>query len=228
VIESSRPSFKSTGTPAHVNPATSYTQASQLTRLTELLGSQEQAQRFIFTNSYMARGHMSPDADGIYRSWQFTTYFYTNVVPQWQVINAGNWLRIENAARSIATTMGEDLVIFNGAHGILTLPHVNGQQIPITLEAGGNIEVPFWYYKVIKSPATNSAIAMVTLNNPFVTTIAANDIPCTDICSQTGWFHANYNNFALGRTICCTVADLRARVPSVPAEALAGNVLTWR
>jgi DNA/RNA endonuclease G (NUC1) len=228
VIESSRPSFKSAGTPAHVNPAVSYTQASQLTRLTELLGSQEQAQRFIFTNSYMARGHMSPDADGIFRSWQFTTYFYTNVVPQWQVINAGNWLRIENAARSIATTMQEDLVIFNGAHGILTLPHVNGQQIPITLEAGGNIEVPFWYYKVIRSAATNSAIALVTLNNPFVTTIAANDIPCTDICAQTGWHHVNYNNFALGRTICCTVADLRQRVPSVPSEALANNVLNWR
>lgn len=199
-----------------------------MTRLTLLLGSQEQAQRFLTSSSFMARGHMSPDADGIFRSWQFTTYFFTNVVPQWQVINAGNWLRVENAARTIATNMQEDLVIINGVHRILTLPHVNGQQIPITLEAGGNIEVPQWYYKVIRSAATNSAIALVTLNDPFVTSIPANQIPCTDICLQTGWHHANYNNFALGRTICCSIADLRNSEPTVPAEASAANVLTWR
>jgi hypothetical protein len=85
VVESSRPAFKSAGTPAHVNPATSYTQVSQMARLTALLGSQAQAERFLTSSSFMARGHMAPDGDGIFKSWQFTTYFYTNVVPQWQV-----------------------------------------------------------------------------------------------------------------------------------------------
>ena len=85
INESARPNFKTTGSAPHVNPATSYTQASQLIRLTALLGSEAQAQKFIYTNSYMARGHLAPDADGIFRSWQFATYFYTNVAPQWQV-----------------------------------------------------------------------------------------------------------------------------------------------
>lgn len=85
MVESSRPAWKVAGMPSHVRPSTSYTQASQLERLTTLLGSAEQASRFVFTNSFMARGHMSPDADGIYRSWQFTTYFFTNAVPKWQV-----------------------------------------------------------------------------------------------------------------------------------------------
>jgi DNA/RNA endonuclease G (NUC1) len=143
------------------------------------------------------------------------------------VINAGNWLRVENAARSIAGRMQEDLVIFNGAYDILTLPHINGQQVQITLEEGGNIVVPKWYYKVIRSAATNSAIAMVTLNNPFVDSIDANEYPCTDICASTGWTNAEYSNFAKGRTICCTVADLRNTVTSVPAEALSGNVLIY-
>jgi len=83
MVESARPSFKTTGSAPQVNPATSYTQASQLARLTTLLGSAAQAKKFIYTNSYMAKGHLAPDGDGIFRSWQFSTYFYTNVAPQW-------------------------------------------------------------------------------------------------------------------------------------------------
>lgn len=84
IIDSTRPSFKTTGTAPHVSPATSYTTAQQKIRFTQLLGA-SQAAKYITTSSYLSRGHLSPDADGVYRSWAHTTYFYTNVAPQWQV-----------------------------------------------------------------------------------------------------------------------------------------------
>lgn len=43
----------------------------------------------------LARGHLSPDADFPLIPLQFSTYFYINACPQWQVINAGNWLKVE-------------------------------------------------------------------------------------------------------------------------------------
>uniref|UniRef100_A0A182N2J4 DNA/RNA non-specific endonuclease domain-containing protein n=1 Tax=Anopheles dirus TaxID=7168 RepID=A0A182N2J4_9DIPT len=226
ISESYRPSFKTAGTAPHVQPATSYTTAQQAIRFAQLLGSQAQADRFITTSSYLSRGHLSPDADGIFRMWQWATYFYVNVAPQWQATNAGNWLVVENAARNIAGRLAEDVLIFNGAHDILTLPHVNGQQVPITLEAGG-IQTPKWYWKIIKSRNTNAAIALVNNNDPFRTSMPAGEMLCSDVCGQYGWSNANYGNFARGYTYCCTVADLRRAIPSIPAEADAANVLRY-
>ncbi|KAL1397666.1 hypothetical protein pipiens_009593 [Culex pipiens pipiens] len=226
ISESYRPSFKVAGTAGHVSPATSYTTAQQRVRLAALLGSQEQADRFITTSSYMSRGHLAPDADGIFRSWQWATYFYVNVAPQWQQTNGGNWLVVENAARNIAGRLQEDVLIFNGAHGVMTLPHVNGQQIPITLEAGG-IEAPKWYWKIIKSPNTNSGIALITNNDPFRTSMPAAEMLCTDVCATYGWANANYGNFARGYTYCCTVASLMQAIPAIPAEAAVANVLRF-
>lgn len=86
IKEAYRPGFKVAGTSSHVSPASSYTQQAQLDRFIKLLGSEEQAKQFLQGGSYyLARGHLAPDADGIYRSWQWATFFYVNVAPQWQV-----------------------------------------------------------------------------------------------------------------------------------------------
>lgn len=224
VQESARPSFKSTGTAPQVNPATSYTQAAELKRLTILLGSATQAAKYIFTNSYLARGHLAPDGDGVLRSWQFATYYYSNVAPQWQVTNAGNWLRVENAARAKADLLQLDLLIFTGCKDILTLPHVNGTEIPITLEEQGNIIVPKYYWKIIKNYSNNSGIVLITLNNPFAISI----VPmCEDVCQVTGWNNANYGDYSRGYTYCCTVSSFISVNPDVPFEASADNILFY-
>jgi hypothetical protein len=42
--------------------------------------------------AFLARGHMVPDADGTFKTWQDATYTYHNAVPQWQVCYNINYL----------------------------------------------------------------------------------------------------------------------------------------
>ncbi|XP_052895833.1 uncharacterized protein LOC128303020 [Anopheles moucheti] len=226
IVESYRPSFKVTGVPSTVLVDTSYTIKSQQTRLAELLGSSTQAAKFVNTVSYLARGHMTPDADGIFRTWQWDTYFYVNVAPQWQKVNAGNWLIVEKIARNIADRLQNDVTVYTGTFDTLTLPHANGTQVPITLSANG-ITVPKWTWKVIKSPSANAAIAFVTSNDPYRTSIAPGELLCSDICREYGWYNDSFDTLAKGFTYCCSVQSLLAKVDSVPIEAIAANVLPF-
>uniref|UniRef100_A0A182RXG3 DNA/RNA non-specific endonuclease domain-containing protein n=1 Tax=Anopheles funestus TaxID=62324 RepID=A0A182RXG3_ANOFN len=226
IVESYRPSFKVAGVPSSVLVDTSYTIKSQQTRLAQLLGSATQAAKYVNSASYLARGHMTPDADGIFRTWQWDTYFYVNVAPQWQKVNGGNWLTIEKTARTIADRLQTDVTVYTGTFDILTLPHANGTQVPITLNVNG-ITVPKWTWKVIKSPGTKAAIAFITSNDPYRTTIEPSELLCADICRDYGWYNDSFDTFAKGFTYCCNVRNLIANVDSVPIEALAENVLSF-
>lgn len=78
-------------------------QANQRDVLTTLLG--EASANRALTRSYLSRGHLAPDADFLLGTWQDVTYFYINTAPQWQTINGGNWLRLENTVRSFASNV---------------------------------------------------------------------------------------------------------------------------
>lgn len=67
----------------------------------QLLGK-GQGEKFIKGTYYLARGHLAPDGDFLYGSWQWSTYFYVNTAPQWQIINAGHWLALERYLRKFA------------------------------------------------------------------------------------------------------------------------------
>ncbi|XP_049539537.1 uncharacterized protein LOC125953800 [Anopheles darlingi] len=225
IVESYRPSFKVSGMPSGTAPDTAYTIRSQLARLTQLLGSSEQAAKFVSSLSYIARGHMTPDADGIFRTWQWDTYFYINVAPQWQKVNGGNWLAIEKLGRTVADQMQHDIIVYTGTYDVLTLPHVNGTMVPITLSASG-IEVPKWTWKILKSTVTSAAIAFVTNNNPYRTSISDDEFLCPDICKQAGWYTTSFDIFSKGFTYCCTVNSLAATVKTIPEDAHTINILT--
>lgn len=225
IKEQYRPSFKVAGAASHVSPATSYTQEAQTQRLAELLGSEEQAKKFIQGGSYyLARGHLAPDADGIYRSWQWATFFYVNVAPQWQIVNAGNWLVVENLARAKAAQLGEDVTVYDGVHDILRLAHVDGTPVPITLEPGG-IRAPKWYWKIITSPAKRAGIAFVTSNDPFRTEMPVGEMLCVDVCEQYGWSGSSFQNFERGYTYCCTVESLQKAIEDIPRDLQVEGVL---
>ena len=212
-----RPSnFKTSEIPEHISIKTTYTKSNQLKRLESLIGDKKLAQKYM-TATFLSRGHLTPDADGVFISWQMATYYYVNVVPQWQSINNGNWKIIEGAVRRKAGQLKTDCLIFTGTHDVLVL-----NNIPITLHENG-IQVPLWTWKIIKVPSKNSGIAFVTLNNPFQT---FKPTPlCKNICKETKWDKSNFNDFNKGFTICCKISDLMKVIPLIPLEAKADHVL---
>lgn len=67
----------------------SYSKVSQKALLRHLLNTTEHltAKR----QHYLAKGHLAPDSDFVLEAEQDATYYYANVVPQWQAVNNGNW-----------------------------------------------------------------------------------------------------------------------------------------
>ena len=58
--------------------------------IAELVGSQDLADHYVQdfdSDIYLARGHLSPNADFIFYSWMDSTYHFVNVAPQWQAFN---------------------------------------------------------------------------------------------------------------------------------------------
>lgn len=212
---SSRPStFKTTEVPTKVSAASSFTKAKQLERFTSLLGSAV-AEEYL-NKTFLARGHLAPDGDMVFISWQWSTYYYINVIPQFQSINNGNWKHIESAVRTKAAQLQRDLKIFTGAFDVLKLKNKK-----ITLDSDG-LEVPKWSWKVVKDENSNSAIAFITLNNPFASSITN---ICSDLCDDFGWDWKDRKVFMKGYTICCATEDLRNVIDFIPSEAIAKNVL---
>lgn len=214
---STRPSgFKTAEVPSKIDPAKSFTKANQLKRFEEIFGNATKAQDYL-NKTYLARGHLAPDGDFIFVSWQFTTYFYINIVPQWQSINNANWKHIESVSRNKADSMKQDFVVFTGGFDVLRL-----RNKMIKLEPDG-LEVPKWTWKIIKNPSSDSGIAFLTLNNPFA--LSSPNNLCTDICAIAGWEWKDRKNITKGYTICCAVADLKNAISSIPEEARASEIL---
>ena len=67
---------------------------------------------------YLARGHLAPKGDLLYTDWQEASYMYSNVVPQWQRINNGNWKTVEEGVRSAARKRGVTLQVYTGTLGV--------------------------------------------------------------------------------------------------------------
>uniref|UniRef100_A0A182QSZ1 DNA/RNA non-specific endonuclease/pyrophosphatase/phosphodiesterase domain-containing protein n=1 Tax=Anopheles farauti TaxID=69004 RepID=A0A182QSZ1_9DIPT len=155
-INNKRPAFKLGGMTSKVRLASVYTQRHQQERFAQLLGSTTQAEKFIGSSSYLAKGHLTPDGDALLDTWATATYFYINVAPEWQVVNAGNWLRVEKAARKVATLLNDTVQVYTGVYDILQLPDKDGHPVPLSLGETGMVEVPKWLWKVVVHQATTN------------------------------------------------------------------------
>lgn len=214
---STRPSnFKTSEVPSNIDAPKSFTKANQLKRFNEIFNDQEKAQEYL-NKTFLARGHLSPDGDFIFVSWQFASYYYINTIPQWQSINNANWKHVESVVRTKADKVKDDLLIFSGGFDVLKL---NNKKI--SLEPDG-LDVPKWSWKIVKNSLDDSGIAFATFNNPFATSVP--NALCSDICLDNGWDWKDRKTFSKGFTICCSVADLMNAVSTIPEEAKASNIL---
>lgn len=225
-IESDRPSFRNQGLTYGTTTANQYKQASQTIRFSSLLGPLQTA-KYVNTTSYLSRGHLAPDGDFLLGGWSTATYFYVNAAPQWQVVNAGNWLRVESNARKVADLRQEDLIIITGTREVLKLKSDLGLMVEIFLFDVKKLAVPKWLWKIVCSPTTSQCIAFVTLNNPHATFISQSELLCPDICATSGWFRPEYSEFTKGYTYCCEVNALLAKVGTLsPFTISVTGVLT--
>lgn len=174
--------------------------------------------------TFLSRGHLAPDADFHFHSWEIATYFYANIVPQWQSINAGNWLRIENAVRNKAKELKEDLTVTTGSEGVVRL---NGSEHPLFLASNYQVPVPEFLWKVVCT-VDNFCIAFVVSNNPFDEYVR---VVCENLCPRPRysirntpptWFLSSFDDLSKGRTVCCDVRDLVDTFKSIPRLAVNG------
>jgi hypothetical protein len=165
---------------------------------------------------YLSRGHSSPDADFIFTSGQFATYFYLNAMPEFQIINQGNWLKVERLARNVAILERTYIDVITGGHEILSLPHMQtAVRSNLFLNAVGKfIEVPKYIWKILINQRDETAIVLVTSNNPYL----ANPIDiCKNICVDVGLTYPGVlQDNDKGYTICCSLVSFKAVVQNIP------------
>lgn len=125
-----------------------------------------------------------------------------NVAPQFQIVNGGNWLRVENIARNLASNYETELTIYSGTLGQLRLPSTGGKQKLVSLLDEGKIIIPQYFYKIIIDERARSGIVFVTYNNPFLHRAAIRPL-CEDVCERSGLDMKQFSDPRKGYTFCC-------------------------
>ena len=217
-----RPAFRKGNYYTGIDMDTAYSQTGQTATVAKIVGSSTLAAQYIDVGKsyYFARGHLAPDGDFIDAGSQDATYYFINVLPQWQSFNNGNWKALELATRNLASSRAHDFRTYTGGFGTLTLADVNNVQKSIYLyfdaNNNGMVAAPKYYWKVVHDTASNTATAFVAINNPHLSSVSAGDIICPDVCSQVPWATWDRLNIPKGYMYCCTVASLRTAISYAP------------
>jgi len=195
-----------------VSANSAYKQSRQRKLFKNIFGSSEPGNLFQpYKGLYFARGHLTPSADLIYRDWQETTFLYSNIVPQWQVVNNGNWKDVEFAVRARAESRGSILQVFTGTLGVLKL---RGKELWLVQES---IPVPKYLWKLVVD-TNGDSVVFVTLNNPHLARVTRSVALCSDVCEESGWGERlkERTKVKQGYTQCCDTKQFREKVPWLP------------
>lgn len=222
--ESRRIGFKNAGVPKAAKPENNYKTETQIARFNKQLGRH---QNYFNQKSFLSRGHLTPDADFIFPSAQFATYFYANVHPQFQVVNSGNWVRVEALARKVAADSNENFDVYTGVHDVLRVIDAKGDKQPLYLVDGNLIAVPKWTWKVLINQRTGNGIVIITSNNPFADSSDAQEF-CPNVCASSGFNDKNFANYRKGYTFCCSIEQFKKVVKVLPNSVNARALLTAR
>lgn len=100
---------------------------------------------------FFARGHLTPNADFNAQNRAYTM-ITTNIAPQWQRFNAGNWNNLEKAIRQYATNTGQALYVFTGTGG--EAKNIGG----VIIKLNGRVLAPKWYWKAVCDPVGKQSV----------------------------------------------------------------------
>eukprot|EP00088_Acartia_fossae_P004726 TRINITY_DN12039_c0_g1_i1.p1 TRINITY_DN12039_c0_g1~~TRINITY_DN12039_c0_g1_i1.p1 ORF type:complete len:466 (+),score=83.33 TRINITY_DN12039_c0_g1_i1:41-1438(+) len=229
-IDDSRPSFRIDNTylkrfftwTTSTSMNSYYSKKTQATTIKKLLGHNEiNGKPVIETSSrgtnYFAKGHLSPDAGFIYNINQDATYYYFNVAPQFQSFNNGNWKALEINTRDLASSLGKDVSIWTGTHGVLSYADKYGEMTDIYLylkDQTRYVPAPLYYWKVVYDPTTQTGAAFIGLNDPHATEPPTE--LCDNVCSSMSWVDWSITELDAGYMYCCSIESARKAIPSIP------------
>ena len=109
-------------------------------------------------NRFYSRGHLTPNADFLTRNGRKLTMVNTNIAPQWQLFNGGNWANLENAVRKYSDKERKQVFVFTGTGGTVN----NSVQKPILLN--NRVVVPKYFWKAICDPMNNRSVVFLAEN----------------------------------------------------------------
>ncbi|CAG7837518.1 unnamed protein product [Allacma fusca] len=224
-VSVSRPSFQSAGMYPNIDVNKCYTKAVQVITFEQILGSSDPTITCVDTTKsdvYLARGHLGAMADFPSVEGKLATFYFCNATPQWQCLNAGNWLRAESDLRDWASLNYCSLEVTTGVSGVLELKDVNGIDRKLYLGRDQDtdamldkVPVPRRTIKMVYSPEKNCGIVIIQENNPCGT-FTEQDHICDDITDQLDWPTWN-KDVTKGYTYSCALSTFKLEYfPSYP------------
>lgn len=167
---------------------------------------------------YLSRGHLTPKADFIYGSQQDATFYFVNAIPQWNLLNIGNWKILENNLRKLASNRRIDLKIYTGTAEILSLPHnFDKRPVQLFLDERKILPIPKFIWKVVYHEASGRGVAFVGVNNPFLKEDVDEYSICKNVCDKlSDYIQINLNYTTHGYVYCCEVGNIMQTVSTIP------------
>ncbi|CAB3222632.1 unnamed protein product [Arctia plantaginis] len=169
-----------------------YKLKNQKTRLDAILGN-NMGDKYLSQNQALTRGHLAARADYTTSAETRATFHYVNTAPQWRRGNAGDWAALEDALRRRVQSYGSKVLVFTGAHGVMTLPDKQGRLKEIYLHTDENnneqLPVPMYFYKLVYDPKKKTAAAFISINSSFYNKTMIDELEfCDDICAGNRQF----------------------------------------
>ncbi|XP_076252978.1 salivary endonuclease-like [Rhynchophorus ferrugineus] len=193
-----------------------YKEKKQRSTINKLLGLPEDSTDFIKDKStpelYLARGHLTANADMFYPAERRSTFFIGNAVPQWQLLNNKNWKRIEESIRKYGEESELDLKVWTGIYGVASSPHKqNKKETKLYLYVNDDrkaLPVPAHLWKVVYNPKSHLSVVFVGVNNPYIT----NYVPiCENVTDKLG-VEINHDYKNQGLCYACTFESFKEKV----------------
>jgi endonuclease G len=120
-----------------------------------------------YTGSGYDRGHMVRSEERTHNADDNrTTFFLTNILPQYHDLNAGPWLRLEEHCQKLATREGRELFVMAG--GVFP----PGKRVSDTI--GKGVAVPKTFFKIVVVLQPGQTAADVRTSTPVIAVIMPN------------------------------------------------------
>lgn len=189
-----------------------YNKDNQIQRVNQILGPDDEVDDYFDTDKlFFSRGHLGGKVDFFSANHQRSTFSYLNTAPQFQSINGGNWLRIEDGIRRYVAKKMFNATIISGTYGVLRFPSLADDKL--YLARNRQLPVPQFFYKLIHDEDNSRGIVFVSINNPH---IERDEIPdylfCDNIIDQIKWVTLR-DSLVQGYIFACDVNDFMEEMP---------------